>query len=257
LSGNIVYKIYEDYKGRLWIGTIDGLSLFDRAREKFIRCDLGKETMKIPVNDIVEDSNNQLWLGTSYGLCRYDYERGAAKWYVHDPQNTNSLSSDVVFRLSVDASDILWIATFGGGVSRFNPQTGVFTTYLHEENNPKTICSNKIRNIRADHEGNIWVGSIDKGVTLLDNNGNVLRHYQHLGSKEGNPIKNDVTCIYEDRNHTMWIGIKGHVIHYKEKGSDEFVPFDNTPYKNPDLLCVSVTSICEDTFGNLFFSTQS
>lgn len=257
LSGNIVYKVFEDYKGRLWIGTIDGLSLFDRAREKFIRCDLGKETMKIPVNDIVEDSRHQLWLGTSYGLCRYDYGRGAAKWFVNDPQNSNSLSSDVVFRLSVDAHDVLWIATFGGGVTRFNPETGVFTRFLHEENNPRTICSNKIRNIRADHEGNIWVGSIDKGVTLLDNRGNVLRHYQYLGKNESHRIKSDVTCIYEDRNHTVWIGIKGQVLHYKIKGSDEFIPFENTPFKSPDLQCVSVTSICEDTFGNVFFSTQS
>jgi len=257
LPGNIVYKIFEDYKGRLWIGTIDGLSLFDRKREKFIRCNIGKETTKIPVNDILEDSKHQLWLGTSYGLCRYDYDTGTARWFVNNPQNVNSLSGDVVFRLSVDGDDNVWIGTFGGGVTKFNPATGVFSRFMHEENNPLTICSNKIKSLRADREGKIWVGSFDRGLTLLDNNGNVLRHYQHLDSKSSHRIKSDITCIYEDANQTIWIGIKGQVLHYKTKGSDEFVPFLNTPYKNPDLYCVSVTSICEDTFGNLWFATQS
>src|SRR5687768_6809487 len=33
LSGNIVYTILEDHKKRLWIGTIDGLNLFDREKD--------------------------------------------------------------------------------------------------------------------------------------------------------------------------------------------------------------------------------
>ncbi len=40
LSGNIVYKIVEDHQRRLWVGTIDGLNLFDRAHERFVRCDI-------------------------------------------------------------------------------------------------------------------------------------------------------------------------------------------------------------------------
>src|SRR5690606_30595047 len=92
ISRNIVVNVVEDHKRRLWVGTIDGLNLFDRAHEKFIRCDIGKETTKIPVNDIREDSRHQLWLGTSYGLCKYDHDSGISEWYVNDPANTNSLS---------------------------------------------------------------------------------------------------------------------------------------------------------------------
>ncbi len=257
LSGNIVYKIHEDHQGRLWVGTIDGLNLFDRAHERFIRCDIGKETTKIPVNDIREDSKHQLWLGTSYGLCRYDHDTGVAKWFVNDPGNTNTLSHDVIFRLTLDGNDDLWIATFGGGVTRFSPQTGVFTRFLHDENDPSTVCSNKIKSILADQRGRIWVGSFDKGVTLLDPRGRVLRHYRHLGNTAGNRIQSDVTCIYEDANNTIWLGIKGQVLQYMRDDSDEFLPFLNTPYKNPGLQCVSITSICEDTFGNIFFASQS
>ncbi len=257
LSGNIVYKIIEDHKRRLWVGTIDGLNLFDRAHEKFIRCDIGKETTKIPVNDIREDSRRQLWLGTSYGLCRYDHDSGTSKWFVNDPANPNSLSHDVIFRLSIDLNDDLWIATFGGGVSKFSPQTGVFTRLQHEENDATTVCSNKIKSILADKEGRIWVGSFDKGVTLLDSEGKVLRQYQYTDKLRRHRIQGDVTCIYEDANNTIWLGIKGQVLHYKKKDSDEFVAFGNSPYMNPGLQCVSITSICEDTFGNIFFASQS
>lgn len=256
LSGNIVYRIFEDHKKRLWIGTIDGLSLFDREHDRFIRCDLGKETKKIPINDLLQDSKQRLWLGTSYGLCLFDPESGHARWYVHDPLNVNSLSNDIIFRLSIDSSDNLWIATFGGGLNKFSPESGIFTRFVHEENNPSTICSNKIKSVLVDKTGLVWVGSFDQGLTLLDAKGNVLRQFRHLtGSNE--PIKSDVTCIYEDKNGTIWVGIKGRVLYYKERGSEDFQPFSNTPFKSPGLQCVSITSVCEDTFGNIFFTSQS
>src|SRR5690606_9319882 len=39
--------------------------------------------------------------------------------------------------------------------------------------------------------------------------------------------------------------------------SDHFMPFRNTPYKRPGLDCVSVAAISEDSFGNLWFASQS
>lgn len=258
ISGNIVYTILEDHKKRLWIGTIDGLNLYDREKDNFVRCDIGKETMKIPVNDIREDSKNQLWLGTSYGLCKYTFETKSAQWFVHDPGNTNTLSHDVIFRLAIDASDNLWMGTFEGGVTKFSPSEGVFTRFQHKPNDPGTICSNKIKSLIVDHDDQVWIGSYDKGVTLLSTEGKVLRHFRRAGGNTNDhEIQSDVSCIYEDKNQTIWLGIKGQVLRYKEKNSNEFVTFANSPYKNPGLSCISIASISEDSFGNLWFASQS
>lgn len=258
LSGNIVYTIMEDQKKRLWIGTIDGLNLYNRQEDNFIRCDIGKETTKIPVNDIREDSQDQLWLGTSYGLCKYNYDGGAAKWYVHDPLNPNSLSHDVIFRLSLDRYDNLWIGTFEGGVNKFSPADKTFTRFLHQRNDATTICSNKIKSILVDHLDQVWVGSYDKGVTLLSLDGEVIRQYPQLqGDRKNGQIQSDVSCIFEDQNKTIWVGIKGQALWYKEKTSDEFLAFLNSPYNNPELGCVSIAGISEDNFGNLWFASQT
>ena len=258
LSGNIVYTILEDHKKRLWIGTIDGLNLFDREKDQFIRCNIGKATTKIPINDIRVDSQHQMWLGTSYGLCKYNYDEGTAEWYVHDPTNPNSLSHDVIFSLSLDQNDNLWIGTFEGGVNKFTSSTNTFTRFLHVPNDPSTICSNKIKSILSDEQGQVWIGSFDKGVSVLNSQGQLLRHYQYFATKDYNDqIQGDVSVIYEDKNETIWLGIKGLLLHYKEKGSEAFLPFINTPYKSPGLDCVSVTAMNEDSFGNLWFATQS
>ena len=37
LSNNLVETIFQDYKGYIWLGTIDGLSQFDRTRFKTYR----------------------------------------------------------------------------------------------------------------------------------------------------------------------------------------------------------------------------
>ena len=37
LSNDFVWTIYEDRKGRLWVGTNGGLNLFDRSTQTFTR----------------------------------------------------------------------------------------------------------------------------------------------------------------------------------------------------------------------------
>src|SRR5690606_11995638 len=71
IVSNDVYTIYEDKQHNLWIGTRDGLDLFDRENEKFIHFqhDPAKDSSLSNnfVLSLFEDHLNNLWVGTQYG----------------------------------------------------------------------------------------------------------------------------------------------------------------------------------------------
>ena len=73
LSDNHIKSIYEDNKGRLWIGTATGgLELFDRDTEKFIHfkhSDTSNNTISDNlVTHITEDKEGYIWIITGRGL---------------------------------------------------------------------------------------------------------------------------------------------------------------------------------------------
>ena len=69
------------------------------------------------VRDTVQDKQGFLWFATGSGLSRYDgYE---FKNFYHDASNPNSLSSNNLWRLHVDANNTLWISSTAG-LDRFD-----------------------------------------------------------------------------------------------------------------------------------------
>lgn len=251
LSYNIAYCVFEDSQRRLWIGTIGGLNLYDREKDCFIKCNLNDDGTRVPVNAICEDSKHRLWLGTSNGLCSYDHLLRKADWSLN---TKDSLSHTVIFGMDIDESDNLWLATFSGGVNKFSTATQKITHFLHIENNSNTICSNKTKSIRVDHNNNIWVGSFDRGITVLNKEGTVIQHYPSFCKGANQPI---VLSIYEDHQRNIWVGVADDLLHYLDKSTNRFVPFENPPYKKYDVGCRSISSMCEDNFGNLWFGSHS
>lgn len=250
---NIVYSIAEDKKGRLWIGTIEGLNLYDRQKDHFIKIELKGSIDKIPVNVIKVDSKNRLWIGTSIGLCMYDHEKGILKWYLNDPLKETSISEDVVFALDIDKQDNIWVGTFHKGINKLTPSSNQIIRMNHNENG---LCSNKIKTIFVDSDQKIWVGTFDKGINVLDNQGNVLKHYEDVSETISGKNQKTVLKIYQDKNNYIWAGIENEPLKYLDVESDKFTSFTNPPYKKSDMLFGSVSSIFEDDFGNIWFSSQ-
>jgi signal transduction histidine kinase/ligand-binding sensor domain-containing protein/DNA-binding response OmpR family regulator len=69
LISNTTLDIYCDHRGLVWIGTREGLNMYDPKSQKFT---LLTEREGLPGNEIVtilEDDKGNMWLGTPQGLC--------------------------------------------------------------------------------------------------------------------------------------------------------------------------------------------
>ncbi|MDV3348899.1 two-component regulator propeller domain-containing protein [Leptothoe sp. LEGE 181152] len=74
LPSNTVYKIHEDTKGTLWIGTSAGLSRFDAAKGAFTSYREKDGLPSASIRDILEDNQGHLWISTNRGLSKFNPE---------------------------------------------------------------------------------------------------------------------------------------------------------------------------------------
>ncbi|HQV39285.1 MAG: histidine kinase [Flavobacteriales bacterium] len=70
MSHNNVFCLSPDAKGRLWMGTSNGLTCYDKGH--FTRIDLGMDFGSNYVDLLLRDESNNLWAGTNNGLFRFN-----------------------------------------------------------------------------------------------------------------------------------------------------------------------------------------
>ncbi|MCV9387002.1 hybrid sensor histidine kinase/response regulator transcription factor [Reichenbachiella ulvae] len=72
LSNNFVNAIHQDTKNRLWIGTEDGLNLYDAVSDHFVLINNSQSQLPKDVVGIIEDEKGQLWLTGDEGVTVID-----------------------------------------------------------------------------------------------------------------------------------------------------------------------------------------
>jgi len=132
LSSNYIYSIYEDSKGRLWIGTSDaGLDLMDRKTNTFTQYQHDEKRNSLSnngVTDIFEDNQGNLWLCTLAGLDLFNPETGRFKAFT----KKDGLPSDITYAILEDDQHKLWVST-NGGLSTFDAADFKFKNFTTED----------------------------------------------------------------------------------------------------------------------------
>ena len=74
LAQNIVYHFLQDTHGYMWIGTRNGLTLYDGVRTiNFFHDEKNETTISSNfITRILEDAQHRVWIGTDVGICLYN-----------------------------------------------------------------------------------------------------------------------------------------------------------------------------------------
>lgn len=76
LSNSAVLSLYQDNEGFLWLGTCDGLNLYDGLDIRPLTFNEGQNLSGNIIESILETENGTLWIQTNYGLDKLDkYKR--------------------------------------------------------------------------------------------------------------------------------------------------------------------------------------
>src|SRR6185503_10528582 len=118
-SSKNISTIYQDSRGRFWIGTSDGgLNGFDPQTGIFTIYQSildGPTTISSDrVTAITEDLDGNLWIGTKSGLNLFNAEKGEFTLFSNEKDNPLTLADDSVNSLYADNSGNLWVGTSNG-----------------------------------------------------------------------------------------------------------------------------------------------
>ena len=165
LLGMDAHSLYKDTKGNIWVSLFrDGLSIYNSDRQ-LLRTLIADESKPLSISNpkvrcILESEPGVFWLGTDgNGLDRIevdeDYRIVAKQNYNVHRGDTASLGHDVVTHLHMSGDGLLWLTTFGSGVSVFDPGTKEFKSLRKRDG----LSSDVVLSIEEDLDGNMWVGT--------------------------------------------------------------------------------------------------
>ena len=231
LSGNYVWNLFKDSKGRLWVCTWgDGLNLFEQDSETFVRYIHSEEPSSLPSNNVwsmFEDSRGRFWVCSEGGLSHLDPISGRFTTYHHDPDDAQSLSHDVVTTVRNAANGQLWVATFGGGLNLFDPETGKATrVWKHIESDANSLAHNDLWCLSKTSDGHLWIGSAN-GLSRFDPRQSTFENCRAIQDGTVVLANNTVTDVVEDTEGSIWITTLGGLSRAESAGDKPEVLIEN------------------------------
>lgn len=195
-----VNSVFEDSKGRLWVGTKFGLCLFDRAAGRAVRFRHNdNEATSLSddfIGSICEDSAGILWVGTSNGLNKLDALSQRFPVYYRSPQSLPELANNSISAFCEDSDGALWIGS-DEGINVWQRRTGAMT--LISQQTAPVLPADRIKSICRDSTGTLWIGT-DKGLASYNSSSKRWNSFaKELSDKT-------IACLTADNFGRVWVG---------------------------------------------------
>lgn len=267
---NVIFNLFEDRQGILWLGTPLGLLRFDPLTKNFIQYPMER------VNHIVgQNKQGDLLVEVkSRGkLFRFDPKSGHFSPIIidlpkltHNPNVWRRAASGRQFALPyqrdkpispyaflVNNAGELWIGTENNGLFRVKLTGDTLTPVAY---NPGGRVHQAIyeSGIIEDNGGFLWICSPD-GLQRINPKNNELVNYQSAGTQPGSISSNDVRAVLRDWTGNVWIGT--------DNGIDQLVahpkPFQTYPEQlfqgQARLPEYNVQTILQDHTGTIWLGS--
>ena len=187
--------------GNLWLGTDEGLYLFDPkssllSENYFLN--------KCTVTHILIDKKKEIWLTTDgCGIYKVTGENKKAIPY-NTARDNQLLKSNSIWSLYEDVAGNKWIGTLRGGISMLgnNPKYFKNIKYNTKDNDP---AENFILSFCEDEKNNVWIGTDGAGLKYWDRKNNKYTTYSNSANSSGKITSNFITSIIRDNNNEIWL----------------------------------------------------
>ncbi|WP_456311990.1 two-component regulator propeller domain-containing protein [Pseudomonas shirazensis] len=296
INSNLIYVTYIDSRNQLWVGTDEGLCLYNRNLDTFESINIQKKSKKetvISVKSIIEDNEGNLFLGTfNNGLLKLNTtSRKIIKIKPDTPNTTNYLINCLV----KDKKETIYLGT-NVGLKVVDPvKNEIKKVDLGKDNQ---ILSGAIVSMFFDSSQNLWIGNGFKGLvkvalyskikkvisypvtkkrimsilatdpkTILcatENDGLIIVNDQGVVQKKYVNSKfnirslgsNSVWSLFLDKENRIWLGYYNKGLGVFDKINSKVHIIESLPENSNSLQTNCVTGIAKDHDGQLWLSME-
>ena len=246
--------LIQDDKGRLWIGTRNGLSRYDGYEivNYFNQEDDPYSLNQNFVKKIYQDTKKRIWIGTYKEICKYrpdtdDFQNynfpnysnissiaetsdgkiicGGAELYIYDEIADMfvvhpRMDSEIILSMAIDKKDRLFIST-NSSIFYYDPSFSKITQINPVHFSDFITGSDGIIPLYFDSKGLLWVGRNGKGVMNIDIETGISEIYDASRLSDGT-----VRTITEDKTGRIWIGTEKGITILNPDGTIEIIQQD-------------------------------
>jgi signal transduction histidine kinase/ligand-binding sensor domain-containing protein len=236
-SGRIIDRVWrdgvtsmtEDDNGNFWLGTSNGIYVFDPYQNLIHRflydsrtpTRLSDNTIQI----IRKGNDGQIWVGTERGLNLYDPITRSWRNFLHDPQSPKSIGGDKIQpnALIIQDNGVVWAGTWAGGLNKYLPGKDEFVRYVHDPENPNSISNNEAIALCKTHDGILWIGTFGGGLNRFDP---ITETFSLYTIVDGLP-SNIIFAIHDDGDGNLWISTDNGLSRFNME-REEFTNYDRS-----------------------------
>lgn len=241
LLSNNVRKIIKNPAGNILIGTLKGLSVFQKENQfnNYQHSTLNYSLSQNSIYDIFIDNQKIVWLGTYFGGINAIYPKTIPLTiYATRSTNFHRLNSDITSTFAQTKNNF-WIGTEENGINIIDKQSGYSTAVPH------LTKSNLIKDLFV-RDDKIYAAQYAGGYNIIDIHNHKTDHY-YL-DKDSFNVKNNVFTIYVDLHHKIYLGTNTGLF---------TVENNQTPIRVDEIRSTEVTDIQEDSKNQIYLLQES
>ncbi len=254
--------IFYDSEKNCWVGTSDGLFIFDEKNYCFT--DPGFHFPRQPISQsnkfeknvtaIYEDFRKDLWIASGTSLYRVERTSGTIQILQHETENPNTILDGQITGIFGNHSGTIWITYLNEGFTRMNIKTRNFHSYRFKADESNGLGGNTVRSVFKDQRGYIWVGLYNSGLDRIDPESGSIAHFRHNDENENVIYSNYISSLFVDADHRLWVGSHDNGLCFADDIYRKNLSFKRPPFLNSND---EVYHILGDTLGRIWFGTRA
>lgn len=239
ISSSDVTSIAENKDGTFWIGSHNGLNLYDPRNETFthyLHSDNNKNSISSSgIKHILTDRSGKTWIGTTKGLDIFEpatktfkhfYKDDAIVWIMQRANGdicyasvrdgffvfstkTNQLinypfpQNDFIYTLFEDSNQNLWAGMWSNSLKKWNPATKLFDQISLKTTTGQSFDHEQIGYMVENAKGTLMLAT-RKGILVYNTNSKTVT--ERISNRANQLSDNKIISLLKDRTGGIWIG---------------------------------------------------
>ncbi|PKB17331.1 two-component regulator propeller domain-containing protein [Flavobacterium sp. 5] len=246
VNSNLIYSTFVDPKNNLWVGTDEGLCLYNRDQDNFTKINIQNVIAKgyddpISVKTIIQDNNNNLLLGT-YGFGIFKINLKTLKASLIKP----SLLNRVDLQVNCSVKNKQGIIYFGTGHGLIEMDSRGNIKQVYKDKFKREPILNEIESLTIDKFGYIWVGTTSDGLLKIKPE---TDNYQYENYRI---TKNKILSLIQSSKDYMICGTENEGLLIVNQEGEMIKQYVHSKYNDFSLKSNSVWSLFEDKENRLW-----